>query len=235
MENKEDEKIMMKKKLRSEIILHSIIFIILFIICIWDRKINIPHFPKNFLFLTQICLYTSMLYFILSLYHNFKFKTFITKSSKLLLFFNFNFCISFVVFIMYWSMLLLDKGTLYKKETQIKVPTLLNLLLHGGVFTTNLLELFFMKSKIKKMNYIKIIFYLIFTIVYIGILYSLKTFFNIKVYPFIYGNFFKFLIITFVSFAVCLIGHFIYFFVTGQMMEKKEEKNYEEFELNKAL
>ena len=232
MENKRDEKIKMKKYIRNEIIIHSIILIILFIICLWDRHINIPHFPKNFLYLTQICLYLNMIFYILSLFYNIKFQSFITKISQLSLLFNFNFCISFVVFIMYWSMLLLDKGTLYKKEAEIKVPSILNFLLHGGVFIVNLIELYLMKEKVKKMNYIKLIFYLIFTLSYIGILYALKIFFNIKIYPFIYGSFIKFVIITFASFPVCIIGHFIYFFSTRQIIEKKEKKNYEEFELN---
>ena len=38
-----------KKKLRNELIIHSIIMIILFIICVWDRKVNIPKFPKKIL------------------------------------------------------------------------------------------------------------------------------------------------------------------------------------------
>lgn len=233
MKNKNEQK-ESRKKLRNELIIHSTIMLILFIICVWDRKVNIPKFPKNFLFLTQICLYTNIIYYSFCIYNNIKEKTTVNKNTKLLLLFNFNFCVSFVVFVMYWSMLFLDKATLYKKETKIKVPTLLNLLLHGGVFTANLSELFIV-NKNKNKPYISIIFYFCFTVFYVGLLYLLKIFFEIKIYPFIYGNIFKFLLISSSSFIICLIGHYIYILISKQKENKKDENDYEEFELSKAL
>ena len=231
MEKKDKQEIISKKKIKNELIIHIIISIVLLFICGWDRVVNIPKFPKNFLFLTQICLYTNISYYIINLYHNLKKENAIVINSKLLFFLNFNFSISFVVFIMYWSMIFLDKATLYKKETKIKVPTLLNMLLHGGIFAANLFEIFFMKKR-KKFPYIKIIFYFFFTIIYIGSLYISKLLFNIKVYPFIYGNALKFLLIIGSSFITCLIGHYIYIFFTQQKIENKKENNYEELELN---
>ena len=231
MEKKDKKEIIPKKKIKNELIIHIMILIILLFICGWDRVVNIPRFPKNFLFLTQICLYTNIIYYIINLYHNLKKQTALDINSNLLFFLNFNFSISFVVFIMYWSMIILDKTTLYKKETKVKVPTFLNMLLHGGIFTANLFEIFFMNKR-KKFPYIKIVFYFFFTIIYIGILYISKILFNIKVYPFIYGNALKFLIIIFASFISCLVGHYIYIFLTKQKIENKNENNYEEFELN---
>ena len=234
MKNKKNEETESKKEIKNELIIHSITSIILLFICGWDRIINIPKFPKNFMFLTQICLYSNMIYYLFGLYKNMRQKVTISTSSKLLLLFNFNFTVSFVVFIMYWSMLFLDKATLYKKETKIKVPTLLNFLLHGGIFTTNIFSIIFMKAKMKYI-YIKIIFYLFFIIFYESALYMSKIIFGIKIYPFIYGNAFKFLLISFTSFIICSIGHFIYVFITKQKEEKKNDKNYEEFELEKAI
>ena len=234
MDNKNKEKIITKKEIKNEIIIHSIISIILLFICGWDRIINIPKFPKNFLFLTQICLYSNMIYYLFGLYKNMIQQVTISKNSKFLLLFNFNFSVSFVVFIMYWSMLFLDKATLYKKETKIKVPASLNILLHGGIFTTNIFNILFSNTE-KKYIYIKIIFYLFFTIFYISALYISKIIFGIKIYPFIYGNTLKFLLISITSFIICLIGHFIYVFITKQKEEKKNEKNYEEFELEKTI
>ena len=231
MEKKDKKEIIPKKKIKNELIIHIMILIILLFICGWDRVINIPRFPKNFLFLTQICLYTNIIYYIINLYHNLKKQNALDINSNLLFFLNFNFSISFVVFIMYWSMIILDKTTLYKKETKVKVPTFLNMLLHGGIFTANLFEIFFMNKR-KKFSYIKIVFYFFFTIIYIGILYISKILFNIKVYPFIYGNVLKFLIIIFASFITCLVGHYIYIFLTKKKIENKNENNYEEFELN---
>ena len=232
MENKKNEEAISKKEFKYELIIHSIYSIILLFICGWDRIINIPTFPKNFLFLTQICLYSNMIYYLFGLYKNIRQQVTISKSSKFLLLFNFNFTISFVVFIMYWSMLFLDKATLYKKETKIKVPTFLNILLHGGIFTGNIFNIIFINTK-KKYTYIRIKFYLFFTIFYISALYISKIIFGIKIYPFIYGNAFKFLLISITSFIICLIGHFIYVFITKQKEEKNSEKNYEEFELEK--
>ena len=231
MEKKDKQEIISKKKIKNELIIHIIILIVLLFICGWDRVVNIPKFPKNFLFLTQICLYTNISYYIINLYHNLKKENAIDINSKLLFFLNFNFSISFVVFIMYWSMIILDKTTLYKKETKVKVPTFLNMLLHGGIFAANLFEIFFMNKR-KKFSYIKIVFYFFFTIIYIGILYISKILFNIKVYPFIYGNALKFLLIIGSSFITCLIGHYIYIFFTQQKIENKKENNYEELELN---
>ena len=234
MKNDNNEETTPKKKLRNELIIHSIILIILFVICCWDRIENIPRFPKNFLFLTQICLYSNIIYYSFSTYHNIKEQNEIIKSPKLLKLLNFNFCISFVVFIMYWSMLFLDKATLYKKDSTIKVPTSLNMLLHGGVFTTNLIETFSINKR-KNLPYIKIMFYFFFTIFYLGILYISKIFFDIKIYPFIYGNVFKFLFISAASFIVCLIGHYIYIFITKKREVKNDDKNYKEFEMNKVF
>ena len=235
MESKDkNEEVIYKKKLRIELIIHSIILIILLIICGWDRKVNIPKFPKNFLFLTQICLYTNIVYYSIGSYNNIKQQMTVNKNTKLLLLFNFNFCVSFVVFIMYWSLLFIDKTNLYRKDSKIQVPALLNMLLHGGVFTSNLVEIFFVNKRSKK-PYISVIFYFFFTFIYLSFLYILKIFFDIKVYPFIYGNFLKFLLISLVSFIICLVGHYIYIFITKQKDEKNDKNNYEEFELTKTI
>ena len=235
MESKnEKDEMSLKKKLRKELILHFIIMIILFIICMWDRSVNIPKFPKNFLFLTQICLYSNMIYYFLYIYYIIKEPEAINEKQKLLLLFNFNFCVSFVVFVMYWSMIFLDKTTLYKKDNIITVPTFLNILLHGGVFIVNLFELFY-DIKNKKLPYIRISFYFFFTIFYVGLLYISKILFEIKVYPFIYGNFLRFLLVSASSFIICLIGHYIYILITKRKDNINEEHGYEKFELNKAL
>ena len=231
MEKKDNNEIISKKKIKNDLIIHLIILIILLFICIWDRIVNIPKFPKNFLFLTQICLYTNIIYYLINFYYNLKKQNAIEKNNKLLLFFNFNFTVSFVVFIMYWSMLFLDKATLYRNDSKLKVPTALNMLLHGGVFTTNLFEIFFMKKR-KKFPYTKIIFYVFFTIIYVGALYIVKLLFNIKVYPFIYGNVLKFILIIASSFIICLIGHYLYILFTKQKIDNKKDNEYAEFELN---
>ena len=218
-----------KKIFKIEFILHIFISSFLSIICVWDRIVNIPKFPKNFLFLTQIDLYLNMIYYFICLYYNITKK--IEIKEKYQLFYNFNFCLSFVVFIMYWSMFLFDRETLYKKNSQYIAPIFLNILLHGGVFIVNLLEIFFIKKRIK-ISYFRTWFFLFFTVVYIGILYLVKLLFNIKVYPFIYGSIFKFIIVTFSGFIVCLIGNFIYAFILKKKNSKNKEKDFEELEMS---
>ena len=54
MEKKQDKEEILKKKIFSkDFILHILISSFLFVIFIWDRIVNIPKFPKNFLFLTK--------------------------------------------------------------------------------------------------------------------------------------------------------------------------------------
>ena len=230
MEKKEDkEEILQKKILSKEFILHILISSFLFIIFIWDRIVNIPKFPKNFLFLTQIDLYINMVYYFHCLYINFiKQKE---NKEKYHLLFNFNFCLSFVVFIMYWSMFIIDRETLYKKNSKYIAPFSLNILLHGGVFIANLFEIFLIIRK-QKVSYVKTLFFLIFTVVYVGILYLVKLLFNIKIYPFIYGSIFKFIFVVCSAFVVCLVGQYIYFYITKPNKPKSKEKNFQELEMN---
>ena len=169
-----------------------------------------------------------------SIYVYYEIKNLKVIKEKHQLLFNFNFVLSFIVFIMYWSMFMFQRETLYKKNSKIIVPPLLNLLLHGGVFIFNLLVLFFSEKiqKKQKHSYIKIWFYWIFGTIYIGILYIIKFLFDIRVYPFIYGSIFKFIIIGICSFIVCLIGHYLYFFLTKPKKPKSKEKDFDQFELN---
>ena len=50
MKNKNEQK-ESRKKLRNELIIHSIIMLILFIICVWDRKVNNINQEKEKIFI----------------------------------------------------------------------------------------------------------------------------------------------------------------------------------------
>ena len=170
-----------------------------------------------------------MIYYFQCLYYNFKKQK--ENKEKIHLLFNFNFCLSFVVFIMYWAMFILDRETLYKKNSKYIAPFSLNILLHGGVFIANLFEIFLVIRK-QKVPYVKILFFLIFTIVYAGMLYLVKYLFNIKIYPFIYGSIFKLIFVICCAFGVCLIGQYIYVYITKSCKPKSKEKNFQELEMN---
>ena len=198
---------------KKEIIGHTAILIILSVICLWDRIVNIPKFPKNFLFLTQIDLYLSMLYYTISLIGELKNKNPKKQYQK---FFNFIFCVSFLVCVMFWAMFFLARNTIYSEKNKKEIaPLPLNILLHGGVFTLNLLEQVIINPRIKP-TYFKFFNYFLFELVYLGTLYFVKFVFQIKIYPFIYGGLLKLLIVAVAGFLVCFIGHLLYYWLTSK-------------------
>ena len=67
--NSNNEEISNNNKHKKEFFLHIIILSILSVICIWDRIVNVPKFPKNFFFLTQIDLYINIIYYSIYVYY----------------------------------------------------------------------------------------------------------------------------------------------------------------------
>ena len=176
--------------------------IILILICIWDRIVNIPKFPYCFLYNTQIDLYANMLYYILSSLNN-------DKSYDRL--FNFCFTNSFLAFIMYWSLVLINPSTLYKKG--ISVPLLLVFMLHGGIFIICLCEQLFINRRTKP-KYLNWISYVIYDVIY-GIMLKVGYVkWKIKVYPFAYKSDWILVGVMMTAFVVVMIGQFIYIRLT---------------------
>lgn len=199
---------------------HIIILIFLISICIWDRIINIPKFPFNFFYVTQIDLYINIIYYILIIivdFNNLNPKLHYQK------FFNFNFSLSFLVTIMFWGMLIIDKRTLYKRG--IHIPFSLTFCLHGGVFIINICEqLFFCQRRNPKYCSIKL--YFIITLIYTFTIKLLYDLFEIKTYPFAFKSIKLMIGINFIGFITCVIGHYIYKFLSKQkksLNEKEEE------------
>lgn len=210
-----------KKNVKKTLVSHFIILLLLFGINIWDRLNNIPRFPKNFLYLTQIDLYLSFIYFLLVFILDLCKKESKKFYQKL---FNFCFVLSFIVFIMFWSMFFIKRDTLYG-DGKNRVPFILTFLLHGGVFICNLLEQIII-GKRKSPEYINQIIYFIFTIAYIGGLSLIYYLFELKIYPFIYGSLFSFFIVCLGGFLCSLIGHRIYMWMTGGPAKQIDSNNY---------
>lgn len=194
---------------------HLFILLLLFVIAIWDRIINVPKFPTNFLYLTQIDLYLSILYFLLMLLVDMSKKESKKQYQKL---FNFSFTLSFIVFVMFWSMLLFIPESLYGNVQKPPIGLLASL--HGGVFICNLLEQLVIVKR-KNPKFINQLVYFVFTIVYIGALSIIYYLFELKVYPFIYGSMLSFFIVCLGGFLCSLIGHRIYICMTGGPGKKK--------------
>lgn len=217
-----------KKNNRFPLYSHLIILFILIGINIWDRIINKPSFPKNFLYLTQIDLYISILYYLFCLITDI-FK----KESKKYYhkFFNFCFTLSFIVFVMYWLMFFIDNSSLYKQGIQI--PLVLTILLHGGVFICNLIEQIFIQKR-KSPAYCNQVIYFFFTVIYIGMLSIINYLLDFKVYPFIYGSLLSFFIICIGGFLTSLLGHRLYMFLTRKNKKLSLDDN-PDFDTDESL
>lgn len=209
----------MPKKLTS--ISHIIILLFLISICIWDRIVNIPKFPFNFFYVTQLNLYINIIYYLLII------KTDLNNLNPILHYqrlFNFIFSLSFLVTIMFWGMIFIDKGTLYKKG--LHIPFILNFSLHGGVFIINACEQLFI-CKRKNPKYCSVNLYFIITLIYTVSIKLIQELFNIKTYPFALKSVKIMIFVNFTGFLTCVLGHYIYIFLS----KSKKSNNEEEEEL----
>ena len=220
--NKSKEKKLNKDSMsqRKELIGHIIISLFLYVICFWDRIENIPKFPKNFLYLTQIDLYLNMIYYSFCLYDNIFYKE--ETKKKYNLFFNFCFTLSFVVFIMYWILIF------YRNTSSKNNPSaLLIFLLHGGLFFFNFIEQYYLNPR-QNPKLIQIWYYIIFNISYLGLLIIINKFFEIRLYHFIYGTFKEFFLFSSGSIIVTIIGHVLYYYIS----RNNQKKNLIDIEMN---
>lgn len=210
----------MNTSLQTKQISHIIIQTFLTVICIWDRYLNIPRYPRNFLYITQLDLYLHMIYFTIMLYIELIKKN---KASHLHCetLFNFNFALSFLAFVMFWGMFFVDPQTLYKKG--VSIPLGLNASLHGGVFVTSFVEQMFINKRINPSNYVNKLFYLGFVIIYTLLLKCVYLFWNITIYPFANRSNVMLIGVNIVAFGVTLIGHSIYVRLTRGKNKRKQK------------
>ena len=210
----------MEKKSHSKfsLISHFLILIFLISICIWDRITNVPKFPYNFIYLTQIDLYINIIYYTLILIQDFK-----QKNTKIFAkFFNFCFSFSFNAFVMFWLIYLTNSKNLYKKK--YKLNFILVFFLHGGVFIINFLEATIINKR-KKTQTISLFYYVFLAVIYPFFLRFIYFNYGIKSYPFITKNFYYVFLIVFFSFLVCVFGHFFYVFISNFNIENEEKEN----------
>ena len=210
----------MEKKSHSKfsLISHFLILIFLISICIWDRIENVPKFPYNFIYLTQIDLYINIIYYTLILIQDFK-----QKNTKILgKFFNFCFSFSFNAFVMFWLIYFNNSKNLYNKK--IKLNFILVFFLYGLVFFINFLEATIINKR-KNTQKISLFYYVFLAVIYPFFLRFLYFNFGIKSYPFITKNFYYVFLIVFFSFLVCVFGHLFYVFISNFNVENEEKEN----------
>ena len=193
---------------------HLFLLNVLIGICIWDRIVNIPKYPYCFFYMTQIDLYLPIIYFSLITFEDLLYgKSHLSHQ----LLYNFCFALSFMVFAMFWSLMVYNPHTLYKKG--ITIPFLLNFSLHGGVFFINLTEQLVINKR-KGGEYVKWYVYLIFTFVYTMLLKGLYEFYEIKVYPFAVKSNVMLVGVNACGFGVAMIGHYFYRYLSKKDVSK---------------
>ena len=212
-----------KKKSSSNftLISHFLMLFFLISICIWDRINNIPKFPYNFIYLTQIDLYINMIYYTLILIKDLK-KQNPKNFDK---FFNFCFSFSFNAFIMYWLIYFNNSKNLFKSN--IKLPFFLVFSLHGGVFLINILEATIINKR-KNTKTISLFYYVFLAVIYPFFLRFVYFNYGIKSYPFIKKKFLYVFLIVFFSLFVCILGHFLYVFLSNFNVNNENEDDESE-------
>lgn len=97
-------------------------------------------------------------------------------------YFKFIFCISFVVFSLFWTIMMIDRNMLINPEDE--TPTFLNIFTHGGNFVLNLFEHLFVKPRgdSTKISYL---FFIGFMLIYSSGLKLVFSFSGFLAYPFV--------------------------------------------------
>jgi len=160
-------------------------------------------------FLTCMKFYFNLAYYILMLYLQ------ITRNYRLMHtrflkgFFKFIYSVSFLVFLCYWGLILINPFLLTTSSSPL--PLLLDLFLHGANYVINLAEHVYVcpKDDCGEFGYLP---YILFALFYSSLLQGLYAFFGVKLYPFVEKmNLIGFILINLIAFGIVLIGDFTYY------------------------
>jgi hypothetical protein len=188
----------------------------------WSHTVFPIPFMRRICFLTNISLllntiyYTSMLLVHLNII---KFRSDLEKGL-----FKFAYCISFVVFSLYWAMVVFHPELLYKGS--FRLPIVLDLLLHGTNYILNVVEAKFISPR---ENYnIKLVCYLIFCILYGILLKFVLHFLEWSTYPFVEtSSLFEYLVILLISLGLVLFADFTYSFISHKPSVHRIDAHHE--------
>ena len=133
--------------------------------------------------------------------------------------FRFNFCLSFLVFVLYWGMYFTNRdGVLARNRV---VPPVLDFLLHGGNFFANL----FTHIKLMEKNEVNLNiswkFFISFSFLYTSFYKIIYFIFDFPVYPLVSKMNLKiFILLSFIGSCLLILGE--YLFLKGLGFRKKE-------------
>jgi hypothetical protein len=171
----------------------------------WMHSIFTLPFLKRICFLTNISLLLNTIYYTSMLIVHLRIIKFHKNLERGL--FKFSYCISFVVFTLYWSMILMNPKLL--NPGNFSLPILLDLFLHGANYLLNVVEMKFINPK-ENME-IKVIYYVLFCIIY-GVLLKLVLYYlEWAVYPFVHSaSHIEYFIILIIALMLVLLADHTY-------------------------
>jgi hypothetical protein len=177
---------------------------------------NIP-FYKNILFLTIFSLFCNLFFYIIkSLMH---FKDNILSGNQEKNFFRFIFCLSFLVFVLYWGMILSNRDGVIPQG--VFIPPILDFLIHGGNFLINLFTHTIILGKNEEnLNY-SWRFHFFISLFYTTFYKIIYFVFDYSVYPIIAIMDIKlYIFLNFVGINLLILGEYLFF--KGLKIRNKE-------------
>lgn len=181
-------------------LIHIIVF--LWIIRVWGLQLKI------FLFLTNINFFLNSFYFIYLTTYAYIPNKYRLSNNKLDEIFEFSFCLSIAVIIMYWGLFLFMPAFLGSTAT----PVVLDVFLHGGNLMVLIMDAFLIKKIEKKQsNSIDFRFLFKFTVFYMILQYFVYYTLDIEVYPLISKvSAVMFSFISLAGYGLFVIGNILY-------------------------
>lgn len=180
---------------------------------ILDRLPGERGFFRNCLFLTFINFQMCWAYFLAALLIDFEIFPKLLKKNGLDKMFNFCFALSFTAGVMYWLMYFQDKNSILDGKDDM--PIVQNIFMHGGNFLLCVSEQVFINTR-KTKNHISLYFIFSFFITYISLLKGVFYFTGLAIYPFVNERFVIFTITCIFAAIICLIGHYVYKFLSSK-------------------
>ena len=124
-------------------------------------------------------------------------------------FFRFNFCLSFLIFILYWGIIFSNKEAIIPKD--VVIPPLLDFLIHGGNFLVNFIAHLMVNEHIEDNLLISWKFFFLLSIFYATFYKIIYFIFDYSVYPLVAVMDFKiYLLLIIIATILFLIGEYLF-------------------------
>ncbi len=165
-------------------------------------------FYQRILFLTIFSLFSNLFFFTIKFLMFFKGNIMSENIERN--FFRLNFCLSFLVFILYWGMIFTNKDGVIAKG--IVIPPLLDFLMHGGNFFVNLVAHLIIIEQNEENLFFSWKFFLFISFFYTTFYKVIYFIFNYSVYPLVaLMDIWLYFLLIFIATVLFLAGEFLFF------------------------